>query len=1506
MKNPQLFYSGLMMFIIAGFSSFAQNPIPTDERVPDVNYFIVPGTMSVRLDNSLYPAIAPSNSNYKQPDYYVRGHYYGYDNGGGRTSWNSSQYLDFTFFQHPTNPNWITDPHQVDSLPKTGNNNINYSNNKWLGLNYRIAYPSAAYYDVDTTSKETLYPLILFMHGAGERADCWNNNCYNDDGITTNTSTGLKNLWNNDHSLVHGGKQHLDAINRDPSNPRHWPGYVVVPQNKNGYNPGPGLDTWTGKVIALLEQLIEKYPIDPDRIYIHGLSEGARGSWMLLNSRPDLFAASAPMSGHVDHGAYDSDYISMDTSMIHIPIWQFQGGRDNRPSPEGTGNKMKKLINLGGTPRYTVYPNLGHGVWNTAYAEPDFFSWFLQYSKLTIHGYYGVKEVCEGDPVNVRLGVSKYFENYEWRKTTDGGSTYSTVAPSPERINEIIADEYGSYQVRIMRNGEWSDWSDPYTITSKPRPSALISAEGSTALTALDGATDVTFTTEEDGIYYEWFKDGIPYLEDSTYSQITVSDPGAYTLIKKDIGLCNSFESNTLYVSTQPYSGDLPFAPTNLAASASSENAINLFWQDMSNNELGFEIYRSEDNLNYQWVATTQADILMYHDTMLDGDTEYFYKIRTYNQYGASAASNVTSASTLADNVLPTAPSNFKFSHFDYEENRVNVQANNDAEEYFIVDTGSAVFTWSPSTDNVGIDHYELYFGNGTLAGTTTNTTLTVTGLNENTNYNFYTVAIDVNGNISNPSSLIAVTTTMSGLYYNLYAGGTWDIISEFSNWALFDNGFGSTSNFDIYSPKSGNYDDDDYFGYEFFGYIYIQTAGTYTFYTNSDDGSRLWIGNQEIVDNDGLHGGQWREGNISLSVGAYPITVQYFERSGGQGLTVSWKIPGSNNRVSIPSNVLRSGPLTTPSPPSTPSNLVAAVDGSEFSIDLTWDYDATDIVVLGSSTAAGYGLTGNEKSWVEKLDSLLFTNNANYTLTNLAQNGGYTTYHVREDDEDGGGYANAPNPDYNITHALSLNPDIIIVNLPSNNVADNIDITTTISHYQELKALANAAGAEIFFTTTQPRDFGNTAKRALLVDEANAVRSNFGQYVIDIYDELTDFGATNADNSIKMEYALGDGTHLNVSGHNYILSEVLAIVGQHMPKFEVYQSESGGVFSILNTTSYSANSYTATNLKPSTNYSYKLKTVNIFGSSADSNTASATTIADTDPPSQPQNLTVRSKTSTKIALSWDNSTDNIGVTGYVISYFETSEGSQSGRKNKSSKTEAQSVSSTNNGVTVEGLIPETDYTFSVAALDASSNQSLESAPLAAETESNGPLPVEFFYFDYTIRNKDVVLTWKTASEQDNSHFEIERGFGINDFVSIGEIQGAGTSTDVQVYQFVDKNPKSSNLYRIKQVDFDGKSDYSNIIRVDMKIDPFEDLRLFPNPTSAENINIVGRAELESEKIIIVFTDMVGKAHLSLETDSDSIVNGISINLSRQLKPGIYMVSITDGSRMSQKKLVIR
>ncbi|MEL7003914.1 MAG: hypothetical protein AAFN93_14425 [Bacteroidota bacterium] len=115
--------------------------------------WIVPGTMSHRLDDSGFPEQEFTNL--------YRGHYYGYGIGGSMTAFNSSQYKDFSLFEHEVDSNFISDPNDVDVLPE--------KDWKRHMLNFRIAYPNT----FDSTDIATKYPLILLMHGAGERGDCW-------------------------------------------------------------------------------------------------------------------------------------------------------------------------------------------------------------------------------------------------------------------------------------------------------------------------------------------------------------------------------------------------------------------------------------------------------------------------------------------------------------------------------------------------------------------------------------------------------------------------------------------------------------------------------------------------------------------------------------------------------------------------------------------------------------------------------------------------------------------------------------------------------------------------------------------------------------------------------------------------------------------------------------------------------------------------------------------------------------------------------------------------------------------------------------------------------------------------------------------------------------------------------------------------------------------------------------------------------------------------------------
>jgi hypothetical protein len=96
----------------------------------------------------------------------------------------------------------------------------------------------------------------------------------------------------------------------------------------------------------------------------------------------------------------------------------------------------------------------------------------------------------------------------------------------------------------------------------------------------------------------------------------------------------------------------------------------------------------------------------------------------------------------------------------------------------------------------------------------------------------------------------------------------------------------------------------DDYFALRFTGYINIQTGGEYTFYTNSDEGSKLYVNGSLVVDNDGLHGTQEESGTVSLTAGKHLIVVTYFEYDGEQGLIVSYSGPGISKKQ-IPVNVL-------------------------------------------------------------------------------------------------------------------------------------------------------------------------------------------------------------------------------------------------------------------------------------------------------------------------------------------------------------------------------------------------------------------------------------------------------------------------------------------------------------------------------------------------------------------------------------------------------------------------
>jgi len=126
---------------------------------------------------------------------------------------------------------------------------------------------------------------------------------------------------------------------------------------------------------------------------------------------------------------------------------------------------------------------------------------------------------------------------------------------------------------------------------------------------------------------------------------------------------------------------------------------------------------------------------------------------------------------------------------------------------------------------------------------------------------------------------------TTPGVHYTYYQG-TWTMMPDFN--ALTPLTSGNTLNFDL-TPRLQN----DDFAFHFTGYVEVPSDGIYTFYTSSDDGSNLYIGSTQVVNNDGMHATQEKSGQIGLKAGKHAITVDFFERGSQEVLLVSYAGPG-------------------------------------------------------------------------------------------------------------------------------------------------------------------------------------------------------------------------------------------------------------------------------------------------------------------------------------------------------------------------------------------------------------------------------------------------------------------------------------------------------------------------------------------------------------------------------------------------------------------------------------
>ncbi len=208
------------------------------------------------------------------------------------------------------------------------------------------SYPYTVYVPPEYTA-EKAWPLILFLHGSGERGS---------DGLVQ-TEVGIAR-----------------AIRRDR---RLCPAIVVMPQ-------APANGWWAGKMLEMavgcLEETSKEYRCDPERLYLTGLSMGGGGTWALAATMPNAFAAIVPVCGFVGdfRAGPDEDAIKKVAEIVApLPIWCFHGAKDPAVPVEQSRLMVKAVEAAGGTIKYTEYPEGTHNVWDNAYSNPQLWKWML-------------------------------------------------------------------------------------------------------------------------------------------------------------------------------------------------------------------------------------------------------------------------------------------------------------------------------------------------------------------------------------------------------------------------------------------------------------------------------------------------------------------------------------------------------------------------------------------------------------------------------------------------------------------------------------------------------------------------------------------------------------------------------------------------------------------------------------------------------------------------------------------------------------------------------------------------------------------------------------------------------------------------------------------------------------------------------------------------------------------------------------------------------------------------
>jgi predicted peptidase len=219
-----------------------------------------------------------------------------------------------------------------------------YRQERVVDLNYLLYLPKGF---GEAARKNDRWPLILFLHGAGERGT---------------------NIWKVE---VHGPPKNV-------TNHMDLPFIIVSPQCAEH-------ELWSKEsLLGLLDKIVQEYPVDTNRVYLTGLSMGGYGTWDLGLSHPDRFAAIAPICGGGQIITVLLSGRDHEQALKTLGVWAFHGAKDPVVPVAESQRMIDALKKAGATDvKLTVYPEAGHDSWSETYKNPEFYEWLLQHRRGT-------------------------------------------------------------------------------------------------------------------------------------------------------------------------------------------------------------------------------------------------------------------------------------------------------------------------------------------------------------------------------------------------------------------------------------------------------------------------------------------------------------------------------------------------------------------------------------------------------------------------------------------------------------------------------------------------------------------------------------------------------------------------------------------------------------------------------------------------------------------------------------------------------------------------------------------------------------------------------------------------------------------------------------------------------------------------------------------------------------------------------------------------------------------